>query len=89
MDNTPSECPKCKPGFYTFAAVETHVHDNKGVPCEPGCFVTLRCYLCGTDPVAYKARRGRANRNRRERHAAMTSLGLVRVKGALGGTYYE
>lgn len=29
------------------------------------------------------------NRQRRARHEAMTSLGLQRVKGALGGTYYE
>lgn len=29
------------------------------------------------------------NAARRERHAAMTSMGLKRVKGALGGTYYE
>ena len=35
----------------------------------------------------------RRNRNRRTRqrtrHAIMTSLGLKRVKGALGGVYYE
>ena len=29
------------------------------------------------------------NKARRERHEAITSLGLKRVKGALGGTYYE
>jgi len=29
------------------------------------------------------------NRNKRERHAALTGLGLKRVKGALGGVYYE
>jgi hypothetical protein len=33
--------------------------------------------------------RMRRNRNRRARHEAMTSLGLKRVKGTLGGTYYE
>jgi len=27
--------------------------------------------------------------NRRARHQAMKDLGLVRVRGALGGTYYE
>ena len=31
----------------------------------------------------------RRNANRRAKHAALTSLGLKRVKGALGGTYYE
>ena|SRR5258708_6745803 len=29
------------------------------------------------------------NKARRERHAACTDLGLKRVKGALGGVYYE
>ena len=29
------------------------------------------------------------NAARRERHTAMTDLGLKRVKGALGGVYYE
>jgi len=28
-------------------------------------------------------------RNRREKDEAMKSLGLVKVKGALGGTYWE
>lgn len=28
-------------------------------------------------------------RNRKEKDAAMKSLGLVKVKGALGGTYWE
>ncbi len=29
------------------------------------------------------------NKARRERHEMLTSLGLTRVKGSLGGTYYE
>jgi hypothetical protein len=29
------------------------------------------------------------NKARRDRHAAYTSCGLKRVKGNLGGTYYE
>ena len=29
------------------------------------------------------------NLTRRERHQAMLDLGLVRVRGALGGVYYE
>jgi hypothetical protein len=29
------------------------------------------------------------NETRRERHATMVSMGLQRVKGSLGGTYYE
>jgi hypothetical protein len=30
-----------------------------------------------------------ANFNAKAKHEALTSIGLVRVKGALGGTYYE
>jgi hypothetical protein len=29
------------------------------------------------------------NKARRDRHAALTGLGLKRVKGSLGGVYYE
>jgi hypothetical protein len=31
----------------------------------------------------------KVNKARRDRHAAMSDMGLKRVKGALGGTYYE
>lgn len=34
-------------------------------------------------------KRIKANEARRAKHAAMSDLGLARVKGALGGTYYE
>lgn len=36
-----------------------------------------------------KARRKRANAVRREREAVMRDCGLVKVRGALGGTYWE
>lgn len=39
--------------------------------------------------VRADAARQRRNRNAREKHDALTSLGLVRVRGALGGVYYE
>lgn len=29
------------------------------------------------------------NRDRRERHKVLTDMGLSRVRGALGGVYYE
>lgn len=35
------------------------------------------------------AKRERRNRARRDRHAVLTSLGLKRVRGSLGGIYYE
>lgn len=34
-------------------------------------------------------RRAKANERRRARDAAMRSLGLVKVRGAMGGTYWE
>ena len=43
---------------------------------------SVRCEKC-------QNKRDRANKTRRERHELLTSLGLKRVKGALGGTYYE
>ena len=36
-----------------------------------------------------KERNRRARINRHERNQAMRDLGLVKVRGALGGTYYE
>jgi len=36
-----------------------------------------------------QARKARAAANRRAKHEAYTSLGLKRVRGALGGIYYE
>jgi len=42
------------------------------------------CKLC-----AERARTRRANKRARDRHEAYTACGLVRVRGALGGVYYE
>ena len=36
-----------------------------------------------------ESRRIIRNANRRKKHVALTSLGLKRVNGALGGAYYE
>lgn len=36
-----------------------------------------------------KAKRDRRNRERRERNQVMRDLGLKRVRGALGGVYWE
>lgn len=41
------------------------------------------------DFAAIRARNQRSNQARRERNQAMKDLGLVRVRGALGGTYWE
>ena len=50
----------------------------------------MLCFLCSTcaENVANK-KRLRRNALARARHQAMLDCGLVRVKGALGGTYYE
>ena len=39
--------------------------------------------------VRHEAARQRRNRNARERHQAMLDVGLVRVRGGVGGVYYE
>jgi hypothetical protein len=41
------------------------------------------CAKCEAQPVR------KTKRRRSERDAVMRSLGLVKVKGALGGTYWE
>ncbi len=47
------------------------------------------CSDCENHDTISKAKRAYRNRARRERHATLVSLGLVRVRGALGGVYYE
>ena len=46
-----------------------------------------RCRAC--DENESKAKRAAANRRRRELDQVMRDLGLVKVRGALGGTYWE
>jgi len=46
------------------------------------------CRKCD-DAAANGKRRPRARQMRKERHEVLTSLGLTRVRGALGGVYYE
>lgn len=46
-----------------------------------------RCPSC--DEARSKAKRESARLRRRERDNAMRSLGLVKVRGAMGGTYWE
>jgi len=47
------------------------------------------CDEAESEKVLTEVARLRRNLARRVRHEAMTSIGLKRVKGALGGTYYE
>lgn len=46
-----------------------------------------RCEPC--EEAVSRAKRAKASANRRARAEAMRSLGMVRVRGALGGTYWE
>lgn len=46
------------------------------------------CATCEDAPKKARQRR-RASLQRRERDAALRSLGLRKVRGAMGGTYWE
>ena len=50
---------------------------------------SCRCLAHDSARHESQAKRERANRQRRERNQAMRDLGLVRVRGNLGGTYWE
>lgn len=45
------------------------------------------CASCDNDPK--RAAKARARQRRRERDQAMKDCGLVKVRGAMGGTYWE
>jgi hypothetical protein len=45
-------------------------------------------YLCPACQKA-RARRARARENRKARESALRDHGMVKVRGALGGTYWE
>ena len=65
-----------------------------GINLPTGPTPKVRMYGEPVDPLIAKnvrreAARQRRNRNARERHQAMKNLGLKRVRGALGGVYYE
>jgi len=49
------------------------------------------CALCDLNDAGLSKRKvvGRRKANRQAREAVLSSLGLVKVKGALGGTYWE
>jgi len=53
-------------------------------------FANIRfCDSAETDAVLVEVARLRHNKGRRERDQAMRDLGLKRVRGALGGVYWE
>lgn len=48
-----------------------------------------RCQACDGNPAMAPKARAERKRNRKVMDDALSSLGLVKVKGALGGTYLE
>lgn len=48
-----------------------------------------RCQQCEEADSKKEIRKARRRTNRAAREDAMRSLGLVKVRGALGGTYWE
>jgi hypothetical protein len=46
------------------------------------------CHSCEREE-GNKAKRARANANRRARESVLRDCGLVKVRGAMGGTYWE
>lgn len=48
-----------------------------------------RCKNCDENENPKPVEKKRRKRNRSAMHEAMESIGLVRVRGALGGVYYE
>lgn len=47
------------------------------------------CPACEAAETPAKLRRERAKQNRKARESALRSLGLVKVRGAMGGVYWE
>ena len=47
------------------------------------------CEFAAQEEKVNKERRAERNRQRRERDQVMRDCGLVKVRGAMGGTYYE
>ena len=47
-----------------------------------------RCADCRWRPLTAKAKKDRAS-GKRMRESILTSLGLVKVRGSMGGTYWE
>mgnify|MGYP001561424917 CR=1 FL=1 len=56
---------------------------------ESGRFKRSKGKYATESEAKTRCRQLRANLNRKARHQAMLDLGMVRVRGALGGVYYE
>lgn len=65
--------------------ISTRDGENRCTACEDNPEMRGR----GDTSADAKAKRQRRNANRRARDEVMRSLGLVKVRGAMGGTYWE
>lgn len=81
MEN--NKCEFCGKGF-------TEQNPNAGMSSRDYHFVCFNRagYLDG-EQLKKEQKRIERNRVRRERHAILTDMGMKRVRGALGGVYYE
>lgn len=67
-----------------------HEHTPCHVKMPNGTTLDVCCDCWNASVYARRAERREArNKARRERNQAMRDLGLKRVRGALGGTYWE
>lgn len=62
------------------AEIATNDGENRCAKCE---------HLDRDDRPAARAARVKIKRERRMRESALSSLGLLKVRGALGGVYWE
>ncbi len=69
------------------SGILTDLADGRKTCCS--CAYEQAQHAAPQPSSASLAARKRKNAARRARHQAMKDLGLVRVRGALGGVYYE
>jgi hypothetical protein len=66
---------------------------RKCKPCPCSINGLCSCNECTNPPIAnhckYRIAREKQNKRRKDRDQAMRDLGLIKVRGALGGTYWE
>jgi hypothetical protein len=73
-----------------------HIEETEGIrrPTQGGDrdaweAAVFRHTAFGCPECIKRARTVRRNRSARMKHETLTGMGLTRVRGALGGTYYE
>lgn len=69
-----------------YRLLKSKIDGSRSVLCDDGLRVRE-----SENPALYAdlRRKAIANNNRRARHDVLVSCGLTRVRGAMGGVYYE